>query len=151
LRSGIWAPGFLVAILVWTFEFAMFYAVSTLFAVLTRSPVVSILITCFSWFVLWLVGTGYQALEVIRPMGQVPEWVNVTADGLHYCLPRYKDLDILMSRVISADLLDADSQQRKTVEGAFGSIKWAQTIGYSTAWIALLLGLACWRFSAKDY
>src|SRR5262249_22644763 len=40
LRSGIWAPGFLLIIFILTFEFAIFYSVSTLFGVLTRSPVV---------------------------------------------------------------------------------------------------------------
>ncbi|MFO0877340.1 MAG: ABC transporter permease subunit [Gemmataceae bacterium] len=57
LRSGIWSFGFLMSIPVITFFFAILYAVSTLFAVLTRSPIVAILMTCGTWFVLFLVGT----------------------------------------------------------------------------------------------
>ena len=45
LRSGVWATGFLVMILVITFFFAILYSVSTLFGVLTRSPIVAILLT----------------------------------------------------------------------------------------------------------
>src|SRR5262249_59994152 len=37
LRSGLWAPGFLLIIFVLTFYFAVLYAVSTLFGVLTRN------------------------------------------------------------------------------------------------------------------
>ena len=35
LRSGIWSPGFLATILILTFFFAILYAVSAFFAVLT--------------------------------------------------------------------------------------------------------------------
>src|SRR5581483_4369391 len=62
-RSGLWAPGFLLAIPTITFFFAILYAVSTLFAVLTRSPVVSILMTCGAWFFLFVVGTTNLALQ----------------------------------------------------------------------------------------
>jgi ABC-type transport system involved in multi-copper enzyme maturation permease subunit len=64
LRSGIWAPGFLLSVPVITFFFAILYAVSTLFGVLTRSPIVSILMTCGAWFFLWVVGLtnlGFEA------------------------------------------------------------------------------------------
>ena len=63
LRSGIWAPGFLLTIATLTFFFGILYSVSALFAVLTRSPIVAILVTCGAWFALWLVGIGYQSLR----------------------------------------------------------------------------------------
>ena len=44
LRSGVWDFSFLIVIPVLTFTFAILYAVSTLAAVLTRSPIVSILL-----------------------------------------------------------------------------------------------------------
>jgi ABC-type transport system involved in multi-copper enzyme maturation permease subunit len=55
-RTGIWAPGFLISIPVITFFFAILYSVSTLLGVLTRSPIVAILMTCLVWFFLFLVG-----------------------------------------------------------------------------------------------
>jgi ABC-type transport system involved in multi-copper enzyme maturation permease subunit len=66
LRSGVWAPSFLLTILVITAFFAILYAASTLFAVLTQSPVAAILLTCAVWFVLYIVGVLYQLGETAR-------------------------------------------------------------------------------------
>jgi ABC-type transport system involved in multi-copper enzyme maturation permease subunit len=65
MRSGIWTPGFLVSIPAITFFFAILYAVSTLFGVLTRSPIVSILMTIGVWFVLFLAGTITNVFDVL--------------------------------------------------------------------------------------
>jgi ABC-type transport system involved in multi-copper enzyme maturation permease subunit len=89
-RSGIWAPGFLVAIPVITFFFAILYSVSTLFGVLTRSPIVSILMTCGVWFILFVVGLvnlifdsleKEQAVQVRRNASQMAV-VATTLSGL---------------------------------------------------------------------
>src|SRR5262249_18035280 len=97
LRSGIWSTGFLLTVFVMTFFFAILYAVSTLFGVLTRSPIVSILITCFVWFCLWLAGTIYTTLAMFRSDprfgGEIPTWATTTVDTIHAVLPRTKDLD----------------------------------------------------------
>src|SRR5262249_599050 len=66
LRSGVWANSFLLMIFVYTFFFAILYAVSALFAVLTRSAVVAILMTCGVWFVLFLVGLLHGLGEAQR-------------------------------------------------------------------------------------
>jgi ABC-type transport system involved in multi-copper enzyme maturation permease subunit len=66
LRSGIWAPSFLLTVLVISAFFAILYAVSTLFAVLTRSPIAAILLTILAWFVLYTVGALYQFGEGLR-------------------------------------------------------------------------------------
>jgi ABC-type transport system involved in multi-copper enzyme maturation permease subunit len=66
LRSGIWAPSFLYSVFVITFFFAILYSASTLFAVLTRSPIVAILLTCGVWFVLYIVGVLFLFSEALR-------------------------------------------------------------------------------------
>ncbi len=151
LRSGLWAPGFLVSIFTLTFEFAIFYAVSTLFGVLTRSAIVSILMACFSWLVLWAVGNGYQFAEATRQFDLLPSWLYTTADAAHFVLPRYKDLDALNMKVIGQNLLGPESPQRKAMDKLFASIKWGESVGFTTAFIALMLGLSCWRFATRDY
>jgi ABC-type transport system involved in multi-copper enzyme maturation permease subunit len=60
LRSGIWTWGFLLTIFILTYFFAILYSVSALFGVLTRSPIVAILMTCFTWGFLFGVGVLYQ-------------------------------------------------------------------------------------------
>jgi ABC-type transport system involved in multi-copper enzyme maturation permease subunit len=71
LRSGIWSTGFLASIPVITFFFAILYSASTLFAVLSRSPIVAILLTCAVWFLLFIVGTVHGVFEVFREMDRV--------------------------------------------------------------------------------
>jgi ABC-type transport system involved in multi-copper enzyme maturation permease subunit len=71
-RSGIWAPGFLISIPVITFFFAILYSVSTLFGVLTRSPIVSILMTLGVWFVLFVVGLTATIFDTIEKQQEAP-------------------------------------------------------------------------------
>jgi ABC-type transport system involved in multi-copper enzyme maturation permease subunit len=68
LRAGIWSPGFLASIPVITFFFAILYSASTFFAVLTRSPIVAILLTCGVWFLFFIVGSIHSIFEVIREL-----------------------------------------------------------------------------------
>ncbi len=176
-RSGLWAPGFLLTIFVFTFEFAIFYAVSTLFAVLTRSPIIAILMACCTWVVLFVVGMGYRYVDQTRdltvrfeeagvsvpadvpsgaagagpPGEQLPAWAYRASDAIHYVLPRLKDLDALCTALVARDLLPPDSAARKRAEKNYSRISWGESVGVSAAFIALMLGLACWRFASKDY
>jgi ABC-type transport system involved in multi-copper enzyme maturation permease subunit len=151
LRSGLWAPGFLLSIFILTFEFAIFYSVSALFGVLTRSPIVSILMAGLTWVVLFLVGLGFAFAEATRKIELAPNWFYTTADIVHFVLPRYKDLDVLNSQLVGRELLGPESPERKAIDRAFGSIKWGETLGFTTGFIAVMLGLACLRFATKDY
>jgi ABC-type transport system involved in multi-copper enzyme maturation permease subunit len=151
LRSTLWGTGFLVVVLILTFEFAIFYAISTLFGVLTRSPIVAILMTCVAWLVLYLVGSLHTFVELTRDANFLPKWVCVASDAAHYVLPRYKDLDMVSANLVARDLLGPGTPDRKLLEDMSNSISWAQTFGVSAAYIAVFLGLACLRFATKDY
>jgi ABC-type transport system involved in multi-copper enzyme maturation permease subunit len=154
LRSGIWAPGFLVTILVITFFFAILYSVSALFAVLTRSVIVCILVTIFVWFVFWVIGTVYAVFDQLRnePMvkNDIPAWVFQAIDTAHFVTPRTKDLDVLTTRLLSHDVLPEDEQKQMKLDRPT-SINWGESLTVSGVFIALMLGLACLRFSRKDY
>ena len=170
LRSGLWSLGFLLSILVITYQFAVYYSISTLFGVLTRSPIVSILVTCFAWFIFWLIGTGYGVVDATRLMtdpqaahdiglaqGQqltekpFPDWVYTTADVLHFATPRMKDLDGLSARWITRDLLPPTSLSRKQADTIYRSIKWTETLSVTSAYILVFLGLSCLWFGHRDY
>ncbi len=77
LRSGIWAPGFLISIPVITFFFAILYSVSTLFGVLTRSPIVAILMTVGVWFLLFIVGVIAAVFDQLEKAEEAPVRRNV--------------------------------------------------------------------------
>jgi len=156
LRSGLWSYGFLLCIFILTFQFAIFYAVSALFGVLTRSPIVSILMACLTWGILFL--TGWIHVNIITPTRDkaagievFPSWVYSTSDTVHFILPRYKDLDVLTTQLIVKDTLGPDSPKRKETDALVKEIHWGESLGFTVGFIALLLGVAVWRFSVKDY
>ncbi len=170
LRTGLWGSGFLLTIPILTFQFAVFYAVSAVFAVLTRSPIVSILMSCLAWVLLFVVGWGYRIVDATRVISSpefaqelgadaesmpqkkpFPNWVYTTADTVHFLLPRIKDLDVLISRAIMQDLLPADNPERKQADKMYASFRWSENLIVSSLYIVGLLGLACWRFAVKDY
>jgi hypothetical protein len=157
LRTGVWAPGFLVSILGITFYFAILYAVSVLIAVLTRSPIVSIVVTVFVWAVLWGDGLGYSYLTAVRkePAAKaqaesIPPLVFTVVDAVHYVLPRTKDLDVLLTKTIGQGLL-TEAEYKSNGYDKLPDIQWTESLTVSGVFIAIMLGLACWRFAVKDY
>jgi ABC-type transport system involved in multi-copper enzyme maturation permease subunit len=156
LRSGIWATGFLFTIFVLTFFFAILYAVSALFGVLTRSAITAILMTCAIWFVLWIVGIGHAALaamqddEAVKKEVQLPEWVHNVVGGVHYVLPRTKDLDFLTSKLISQEVLSPVEIQQLRLD-RIPQVSWGESLAVSALFITVMLGLACWRFAYFDF
>jgi ABC-type transport system involved in multi-copper enzyme maturation permease subunit len=161
VRSGVWANSFLLLILVYTFFFAILYAVSALFAVLTRSSVVAILVTCGVWFLLSIVGILYEVGEGHRT---TEERDHMPLEGrtsenaffrvvrvVHFVLPRTRDLDHLGSEAVMQDFIPAKSPDVAFLLGQRPAITWGESTLASLAFITVLLSLACWRFSTKDY
>lgn len=175
IRTNMWGTGFLFSIVILTFQFAMYYAVSTLFAVLTRSPIVSILMTCLAWFVFaFLIGYGFQFVDATRkirdivnvqveatgqelpaeqqpPEKLLPDWAYTTADIIHLATPHLKDLDVLTSKWILEDTQPPESPQRKAAEKLYADFHWTEALTVTSLYILILLGLSCWRFATRDY
>jgi ABC-type transport system involved in multi-copper enzyme maturation permease subunit len=175
LRTNLWGVGFLLSIPVLTFQFALYYAVSTLFAVLSRSPIVAILMTCLCWFLFAvLVGRLYTWIDATRnfrdlvqsqveatgdempseeqlPGRLLPPWVYTTADIVHLITPHLKDLDTLTDKWILDDVTAADSRERKLANKLYENFHWTETIAVTSLYIVALLAFSCWWFARKDY
>jgi ABC-type transport system involved in multi-copper enzyme maturation permease subunit len=159
LRSGLWAPSFLLLIPVITFFFAILYAVSALFGVLTRSAIVAILLTCGVWFLLYLIGQAYVFFQLWPQMEQasgVPAeqrmsegwWVSAV-NGVHFVLPRTTDLSVLTTKILRADLINPEQLGGDPSQSL--DVSWGESLTVSLAFIAVMLGLASWRFATRDY
>ncbi len=175
LRTNMWGTGFLLSIFVLTFQFALYYAVSTLFGVVSRSPIVAILMTCLFWFVFaFIIGYGYHWVDLSRKLRDVlevqveaqgeempsreampekpfPDAVYTTADVIHLVTPHLKDLDTLTDKWVIEDVLPASSPQRKAAEKAFAGFRWTEALSVTSLYIVALLGVSCWWFARKDY
>jgi len=152
LRTGVWGTGFLWSILAVTFYFAILYAVSTLAAVLTRNAIVAILATTFFWGTMFVVGFVHNRLEKVREDKtlEIPRSVYRVTDTVNAILPRTTDLDNLMNKWIVDDNLDP-GERRLLGKDKYTYPHWGEVLGVSGLYIAVMLGLSCWRFSTRDY
>jgi hypothetical protein len=127
--------------------------------VLTQSPVAGILLTCGVWFVLFIVGAGYQHFEARhareerralkedrepRPEGWFPGVVR----AVHLVLPRTGDLNVLNGQLLSRELLSANQMTGQELNPV--RVSWVESVGVSAGFIFATLGLACWHFGRKD-
>ena len=76
-------------------------------------------------------------------------WFFKSVNAVHYVLPRAKDLDHLMSRLLIRDVLTANQIKEQKIDDT--RISWGESLTVSGAFVALVLGLACLRFATKDY
>jgi ABC-type transport system involved in multi-copper enzyme maturation permease subunit len=162
IRAGVWAPGVFVVVPLMTVSFAILYAVSTMAAVWSRNSIVAILVTLgFAGF-LWLVGKaeffarGHQIRqdtisELRKDEPKYDGWSKV-AVGLNNALPRWHDIDRLTGDAVAQSLMTTKQQEvQGTASGKKHLPSWGGTFGVTAIWIFAFLGLACWRFSVKDY
>jgi ABC-type transport system involved in multi-copper enzyme maturation permease subunit len=151
LRAGFWGMGFLMFIPILILQFAIFYAISTLTAVLTRSPILCILACCVAWVVLW----GTSKLEFLsKPStkGAEANWVHKSTSTLRKLLPRYKDFDSLGGQLISRDVLGKDSYDKQVFDDLAGDdVHWGESLLVTFLYLTGLVGFSCWLFSIKDY
>jgi ABC-type transport system involved in multi-copper enzyme maturation permease subunit len=159
-RTGVWEPYFLLAIPVLTFQFAFFYALSTLAAVLTRSPIVSILVCVMMWGFLFLLGWTHFAANFVKDRAggkgegflvTVTGWLAPTSNVVHTMAPHYLDLDWLTDHGLEMRSLPLTTEEREFKQKNFEKYSWGESIFVTGLYIGLFLGLACWRFATKDY
>ena len=74
----------------------------------------------------------------------MPEWSYTLVDTLNNCLPRYKDLDKLTSKLITEGTL-TQGEMRMTGIGMIQLPSWTGTFGVSLLFIVLMLAISCWR------
>ena len=153
LRSGFWNPDFLLLIPILTFTFAILYAFSTFVAVFTRSSIAAILLTCGFAFFLYLVGVIKFQLDDMRAdpnhRDDVSKTLGDIVDGIQFILPRYKDVDRLTTKLIS-DATLTPLEQYALAKSKVEYPSWGETFGVSFGFIAVMLGLSCWRFQTRD-
>lgn len=183
LRTGLWNWYFLLMVPLLLFYFAIVYAVSVLFAVLTRNTIVAILATLLAWGLFFGIGklnndilNRYDAVEKIkkedaklkpgeqpdpdeilnradpdRPVWWViPKSVWPVCQLVHAVTPRTYQLDDRLDDLIAQGVLTDTERKDEDLKEDDPRGTWAEIFGVSGAFIAVMLGLACWRFQTRD-
>ena len=78
----------------------------------------------------------------------VPQWVYRMSDAIYRSLPRTGDMNDLTAQCIGRGLLSETDQKRMAKADR---PPWWETVGVAAAFIAVMLGLASWRFARADY
>ncbi len=81
-----------------------------------------------------------------RPLA-LQNWFTTTVNWLQYLLPRTSDLSNLTTLLLARDLKPDTSLSLLQLK----PITWTESLTVSGLFIALMLGLACWRFVSRDY
>jgi hypothetical protein len=111
------------------------------------------LLTCGFAFFLYVIGLVKFQLDDMRadPVrgNDVSQTLCTVVDGINYILPRYKDVDRLTTKLIS-DATLTPLEQYALAKSKVEYPAWGETFGVSFGFIAVMLGLACWRFQTRD-
>ena len=80
----------------------------------------------------------------------LPRWLYATSDVLYKALPRTRDLNRLTDEWVAKGLLTENEMKAKKLT-AEDRPQWLEVLGVNGGFIAVMLGLACWRFTRADY
>lgn len=147
---GNWNPWYLASAGVLLFYFAVLYSLSVLVGVLTQSPLTAILVTLGFWVFMSVVNLAYTLVHSNQLSIEMPQAVVTVIDAIHFILPRLSDLSALNQEALlrANGLLGTLDQQRRQMTVEFS---WTETLATSFAFVVVMLSLACWRFTRRDY
>ena len=160
-RWNVWLPRYFLVIPLMILMFSYLYSVSTLVAVYTRSTVAVILITMAAWIGF----TGIQSTADLFEMYPEAREYRSAYNGLRvarWIIPKTSDLTLLARKwtrsASPTDLVthrdEKDSDMIARAEGAEQlriQMHPAMTIGSSLLFEAVVLMIAMWKFSRKDF
>jgi ABC-type transport system involved in multi-copper enzyme maturation permease subunit len=164
LRWGVWIPGYLLAIPLMILLFSYVYCISAWAAVRYRSAIVAIFLSVGAWIVFSGVQTLADSFEIF-PSWKENRMVYNTARVARWVIPKTQDVTYLAARWsgarTSADIIpevpDQTEQEREMVERATETerarmnINPVHTIGSSLLFEAVVVMLAVWQFSRRDF
>jgi ABC-type transport system involved in multi-copper enzyme maturation permease subunit len=152
LRTGIWDATYLYAIPLLLLHFAVFFSVSLLLAVCTRSTVVCVFGSILFWCIAWGMNYGRHALALqsqLTPAGHVSSSVNWLVDVGYWVLPKPADFGMLLYNALDAKDFFGSAFDMSSL-AAHGFSLWLSVLT-SLAFTGYMLFASARRFSTLDY
>jgi len=161
LRWGTWLPNYLLIIPLLVILFSYIYCISVWAAVTTRSVIAAIFVAMGAWFMFFCVQAADDSMT-LYPTLKEHRTVYNTVRTLRWVFPKTQDIAYLVERWTeagsAADLIPETAQQdeemmkrAREVEAERRAVNPVHTIGTSLAFEAVIVMLAMWSFSRKDY
>ena len=152
LRTRIWDASYLYCIPLLLLHFAVFFGMSLLLAVLTRSTVVCVFGSILFWFVAWGMNYGRHAVVTsaqLMPQGHFSAALGWLLDAGYWILPKPADFSVLLFGALDAKDYFGPVFDLKTLE-AHGFSIWLSVIT-SLAFTGYVLFASGRRFATTDY
>ena len=148
LRLGYWSPWFLLTVLVVTAQFAVPYSVAVLVGVWSRSSGVSALAA----IAIWMISGAIVEWRTVVKTGvfQQADWLNNSLEVIYTILPKTADVSALNQRLLARAYLSPEALQRVGLTKLPHVDPWF-SFGTTAAFVAVVLGLACWMFRRRDF
>jgi ABC-type transport system involved in multi-copper enzyme maturation permease subunit len=152
LRTGVWDANYLYCIPLLLLHFSVFFSMSLLLAVLTRSTVVCVFGSIVFWFMAWGLNYGRHALATstqVMPEGHFSGAFSWLLNAGYWVLPKPADFSLLLFNALDA----------KDYFGPVFDLKLLEAHGFSI-WLSVLTSLAFTgyvlfasgrRFATTDY
>jgi ABC-type transport system involved in multi-copper enzyme maturation permease subunit len=151
-RTGIWDAAYLYAIPLLLLHFSVFFSVSLLLAVLSRSTVVCVFGTLVFWFIAWGMNYGRHLLALqaqTAPNGRFSASVSWLVDAGYWVLPKPADFGMILYKALDAQNFFGATFDVTSL-AAHGLSLWLSVVT-SLAFTAYMLFAAARRFSTLDY
>jgi hypothetical protein len=103
IKTGVWDMTCLLAIPVLLVHFAVFFSVSALLAVTTRSTVACVFGSLLFWFLCFGMNMGRHYAWTLPEMEGMPGSFLVMVDAGYWLLPKPADLGVLLTEVLRAE------------------------------------------------
>ena len=161
VRWGTWLPGYLLMNPLLVILFSYLYCVSVWVAVTMRSTIAAIVLSMGAWVAF----TGVQQIDDVLEL--YPQWREqrtglYTLRALRWVVPKTQDITYLAERWSGAgsgtnlipDIPEQDVsmlERVRSLEAKRRNVNAVHTIGSSLVFEAVVVLLAMWTFSRKDY
>jgi hypothetical protein len=148
LRTGVWEPSYLLSVPLLLLHFAIFFSVSLLLAVLTRSTVVCVFGSIAFWGICWGMNYGRQAIgsgSDLASQGTLSPLLVRLADFGYWVLPKPIDLGRLVF-----DALGAGTHFQPAIAG-ISATSLGLSVLTSLLFTAYILYAAGRQFTQMDY
>ena len=152
LRTGIWDATYLYAIPLLLLHFAVFFSVSLLLAVCTRSTVVCVFGSILFWCLAWGMNYGRHVLAAsaqLMPEGHFSSAVNWLVDAGYWILPKPADFGMLLYNALGAKDYFGSTFDLTALQ-AHGLSLWLSVVT-SLAFTCVILFTSARKFAATDY
>lgn len=146
LKTGVWAPQYLLCAPVLLLHFAVFFSVSVCLAVCFRRTVVCMVGVLAFWAVCWATNHSWHVFQATTPDAPVP----VLLDAGYWTLPKPADLNWTLYDLLDARRHFGSFLTYPTLAGADASPLLLSALT-SMVFAAVVLILAAVRFERMDY